>query len=176
MLKEIFELTTSCRHLSLASPREQPSNADMLPVLSRPNRIAIVAIGNSLIEEDSAALAIMQKLANRVGYQKYCLFNLDSGFSWLKEILQTHDNIVILDSILDLTGGLDPVVTVPLTRDVIETSGFSIRASHGLSWLDELKLCGAGEPGPMTFIGVDPRSWRWHGCPACASAAGCGWR
>ncbi|MDZ4836946.1 MAG: hypothetical protein SGJ27_24450 [Candidatus Melainabacteria bacterium] len=160
MLKGIFELTTTCGHLS--SQGKQPDLCCSETVI-HPKKIAIVAFGNPLVEDDSAAIALIRLIQQTEILNKYCLFNFDSGFAWLKEVLLRHDIVVIVDSILDSTKiAPDGWFTIPLTESVLEHSGFVIRATHGLSWLDEIKMMEPRQTGNLFFFGIDGPEFKAH--------------
>lgn len=135
-------------------PADQNSAGSAKPE-SRQGTMAVIAIGNPLKEEDSAAIALIQKLHRSPMNVATCLFSFDSGFAWLKEVVVRHDTVIILDSILDSTGAENGFTVIPLTASVLEHSGFVVRATHGLGWLDELKIIDISQTGALLFFGVD---------------------
>lgn len=158
MIKELLELPMTCSHLSSLSPDGVSANSCV--ATTRPQsipdseRIAIIAIGNPLMEEDRAALSLVQRICCSDAGRKYCLFHFDSGFAWLKEVVLSHNSVIIIDSIVDGTNTTDGFVAIPLTRNVLEHSGFVIQATHGLSWLDEVKMIDKEWTGDLLFFGI----------------------
>lgn len=155
MINGIRELAASCNHVNNFGFGVNDSvQAD---TSSRNGRIALVAIGNPLVEADSWAIELIELLKQRSHYSGICFFVLDGNFAWLGEVVKRHDSVIILDSISTTDDSKDGVLTIPLTGDVIERSGFAIRATHGLSWLDEIKLYALDSklPDRLMFFGIE---------------------
>ena len=160
MIDGLSQLDTHCDHLDpFGKQPEYILDEDFRsyePLCSLPmGNLALVSIGNPLREEDSAAIVLTQTILSKSSEKDFCLFNLDCGFAWLKQILLRHENVIVLDSIEDNDDAKDGFVDIKLTREVMYHSGFVIRTSHGLSWLDELKLLDFDRPGSLQFFGIN---------------------
>lgn len=160
MLKGAFDLPMNCNHLMPTLVSAEQHHGSVVKTRLPSLKIAIIAIGNPLVEEDSAAIALVEKLHQTHAHDGFCLFHFDSGFAWLKEVLMRHDIVIILDSILDNTQTADGFTAIPLTRSVIHQSGFLIRATHGLGWLDEIKLIDICQKGELLFFGIDGEKFK----------------
>jgi len=119
--------------------------------------LALVAIGNPLIESDCAALELLAKFQNKQSAREACIFSFDGNFYNLQSVFKNHNGVIILDSVQS-TSSDKTVLIIPLTEDVLSKSGFAVRASHGLSWLDEIKFRAISAPLPnsLVFFGVPP--------------------
>ncbi len=160
MFDGLSQLYTHCDHLDPFGKQSELLLDEGLrsyePLCTLPmGKLALVAIGNPLREEDSAAIVLTQTMLSKSSDEDFCLFNLDCGFAWLKQILLRHENVIVLDSIEDNDAARDGFVDIKLTREVMYNSGFVIRTSHGLSWLDELKLLDFDRTGSLQFFGIN---------------------
>ncbi len=158
MLEQLFDLKPSCVHVYSTSTLEVSSSRadDSSKPSSERGRIALVAIGNPLIKEDYGAMLLIQLFrAQEVG-SNLCLFSFDSSFAWLGEVLKRHDAVVILDAVSKTADSEARFVTIPLDGPTLARSGFVIRATHGLSWIDEIKLYAIENelPNKLFFFGV----------------------
>lgn len=161
---ELLELTTNCKHLSPGMAGEEYSRiseakAGCKPTNSTP-KIAIIAVGNPLRDEDSAALALIPLIRRKIADDRYCTFNFDYGFAWLKQVLVNHDRVIFIDSMLDSAGTPEGILTSVITNEVLDNSGLAIKASHGLSWLDEIKMIGEELRGNPMFLGIDGHKYQ----------------
>lgn len=125
-----------------------------------PTGMALISIGNSLRGDDGLARA----LCNRLPLDKncYCYFDLGNFSNLIGECLQGHRAAIIIDSMQTrTTPGTVSVLDLKCcaqTHPVLQ-----IKASHGLSLLDEIRIAANKQPLPekLLFFGVEIDSWGW---------------
>jgi Ni,Fe-hydrogenase maturation factor len=156
MLPESLDIVTTCVHISHADSDEPAEDAMLMSSKSNRNAhsVAVVALGNPLVDYDGLAIEALRNLVNNCRPDlNFCAFALDTGIFWLQKIISVHDEIILVDT---MQGLAENFVIVPLTNEIVARSGFQIRATHGLSWMDELKLSALnrGETS-LTFFGIN---------------------
>lgn len=155
MLEGLGNLTTSCTHIDPGDSGCSISPASKEPrQTANSNSIALVAVGNSLIQKDCRAASLLTQMEAE---SDICKFFLDGSPAWLREVLNQHAAVIIMDSVEDFQGGTNGTLTVPLTGEVLAKSGFCISSTHGLSWLDEIKFYQLERqlPQHLIFFGID---------------------
>ncbi|HMO22520.1 MAG TPA: hypothetical protein PKC98_16290 [Candidatus Melainabacteria bacterium] len=110
---------------------------------------ALIGIGNSLIEEDSRGLALVESYQSNQGEEQKssaCCFLLDNHFSHLPAIIKSHRVLIFADSALlpQLQGsgriseaGFE---VIELKKASLQEEAKRVKASHGLSWITDLLL------------------------------------
>ncbi|MBX9670439.1 MAG: hypothetical protein K2X93_22755 [Candidatus Obscuribacterales bacterium] len=158
MIEQLFDLKPSCVHVHGTSMLESSRSRadDSSQPSSERGQIALVSIGNPLIKEDCDALLLIQLFRAQQVDSDLCLFSLDSSFAWLGKVLKRHNAVVILDVVQKTADPEAHFVTIPLNGPTLARSGFVIRATHGLSWIDEIKLYAIENelPNKLFFFGV----------------------
>lgn len=136
MNEKTFQFTSQCTHLSgVDLSLERAENNHALG-----GAIALVAIGNPLVERDAKAAALLTEFSEPCDKLHVCTFIMDSGFAWLPQILKQHDHLVVLDTIFETLDSHKGWIASSLTPEIIRRGEFVLSASHGLSWLDELQF------------------------------------
>ena len=115
--------------------------------------IAIVGIGNPLHEEDSGGLELVSLFheSTKLGV---CCINLELFTGYLPAVYRCHKALVIVDTVSNLE--TDASCVLEIDKTVLEASGNLLKASHGISWLEELKLLGEGAKKVFLF-GISSR-------------------
>lgn len=101
--------------------------------------LAIIAVGNSLVAGDSSALILLDRLSEKNGV---CKFPVGIYTSVIPEIISGHRAFLILDAIPE-DDETFPFSLIPLTGAVLDNrspDSPGLRASHGLSFMDELRI------------------------------------
>ena len=147
-----FQALPNCTHLEALKAGNQ---VDGLALPQR-GELALVAIGNPIVENDASALEILKLFRRNIQSDQVCCISLEMSFGWLSHILKSHKSVIILDPIIVDERHTDDFVIVKLEADVISHSGFPIKLSHGLSWLDEVKLVMVEKalPERLLFFGI----------------------
>lgn len=151
MLEDTLQLTSHCKHLEQGVESVSTKKVD-----SELEAIAIIAIGNPLVEKDSKAARLLAEIQEDCSSSGRCLFSMDSSFAWIKTILRLHDQIVVVDTVSEKLDDFQGWVFSALTPDLLAQPSLAISASHGLSWLDELKfdLLENGRMPSVSFLGI----------------------
>lgn len=151
MLEDTLQLTSHCKHLEQAVESVSSKKVD-----TELEAIAIIAIGNPLVEKDSKAARLIAETQNEFNKDGICVFSMDSGFAWFKTILRLHDQIVVVDTVSEKLDDFQGWVFSALTPELLARPSLAISASHGLSWLDELKfdLLEKGRMPAASFLGI----------------------
>lgn len=101
--------------------------------------LVIIAVGNSLVVEDSAALTLLDRLSERSGV---CKFAVGIYTSVIPAIIACHRAYLIIDAMPEdeetSTFSLLPLTAAVLDNRSPDNPG--LRASHGLSFMDELRI------------------------------------
>jgi Ni,Fe-hydrogenase maturation factor len=149
MLDNSFQFSSHCKHLQ---PHGIESSVGKLELGS----IALIAMGNPLVEKDSKATTLLAEIQSNCCQRQVCTFLLDCGFSWLKPILKFHEKIVVIDTVSEGMNDLNGWVYTALTPEVLSRSDRAMPASHGLSWIDELKFEFSETPRltEVSFLGI----------------------
>lgn len=110
---------------------------------------ALIGIGNSLIEEDSRGLSLIESYQSARGEEQKssaCCFLLDNHFSHLPTIIKSHRVLIFADSALlpqlqesgkDSEAGFE---VIELKKASLKEEAKRVKASHGLSWITDLLL------------------------------------
>lgn len=123
-----------------------------------PGGLALVAFGNVLRGDDGIACLLCgglpQTLLNRL-----CFFDLGLKTQFLSEVVFCHQSVLIVDATANgttLGEGLC-LDLLPLMADKRKGAMPGVTSSHGLSWLDELRLLGGLPPSlkDLNFFGVE---------------------
>jgi len=151
MLEDTLQLTSHCKHLE-----QGVESVSTTQLETEPEAVAIIAIGNPLVEKDSKAARLVAEIQRDCDADGLCVFSMDSGFAWFKTILRIHDQIIVVDTVSDNLEDFRGWVFASLTAELLAQPSLAISASHGLSWLDELKfdLLENGRMPAVSFLGI----------------------
>lgn len=129
------------------------------------NRLALIAIGNSLRTDDGIALALCRafKEQNSLPAEVY---ELGLQTQMLAGCLSRHERVVILDAILCDKQNAAGVLVLDLNEFLASTqSRVKIRSCHGISLIDELKLLAGANahalPEKLFFYGIEVLKLDW---------------
>lgn len=123
--------------------------------------IGLATIGNSLRCDDDIASRVCDALPSSA--LKYvCRYDLGTYTSFLGECLRKHKAAIVIDATANgTTSGATMIVNIEtlLKGD----NNIKIRASHGFSFLDELRICARSTtlPNPFYFFGIEVKSCEW---------------
>ncbi len=124
-------------------------------------QLALIAVGNSLRQDDGVAAVLCQMLPCELTAQ-LCFFELGPYTGQIKDCLTGHKTGVLVDS---MSGGGQPgtSVIVDLTSLIKSGGAMQFKLSHGLSLVDELYLAGqiASLPEQVTLFGVEAADSGW---------------
>ncbi|MBZ0189310.1 MAG: hypothetical protein K8F91_23900 [Candidatus Obscuribacterales bacterium] len=102
-------------------------------------QLALVAIGNSLIEKDRAGLSFLSAAKGA----DICRIPLGVHTVMIADILKSHNCVVILDA-LHMEENLEDSafghMTIKLDKNVITKNSLKLEFSHGISFMDELRF------------------------------------
>ncbi|MGD9682242.1 MAG: hypothetical protein AB7W16_13735 [Candidatus Obscuribacterales bacterium] len=102
--------------------------------------LALIAVGNSLVAGDSTALTLLERLSCKTSA---CRFPVGIYTSVIAAIIACHRAYVIIDAMPDAEETEEHETLIPLTRAVLDNrapGSPGLRASHGLSFMDELRI------------------------------------
>ncbi len=150
MHEHTLQLTSHCKHL------DQVGSVLATTLDSESEAIAIIAIGNPIVEKDSKAARLIAETQRDWNEDGICVFAMDSGFAWFKTLLRLHDQIVVVDTVSENLDDFRGWVFSSLTPELLAQPSLAISATHGLSWLDELKfdLLENGRMPAVSFLGI----------------------
>lgn len=115
--------------------------------------LAVVALGNTLRRDDGIAVALLDRL-DLPPNCPVCRFSLGTFSTLLADCLQGHTQALIMDAVH--TGGRPGTVTfLDLGPAVIAGTPCKARSTHGLSFIDEIKLRQESIPKQIWFLGIE---------------------
>ncbi|MBX9695907.1 MAG: hydrogenase maturation protease [Cyanobacteria bacterium] len=120
--------------------------------------LVIIGVGNPLIDNDSIGLKVVKQLSLS-GISEVCMINLETNFSLFADIIEIHDQVVIVDS-MSSGGQSGNIVQLELTPEILQRGvpeEYKFATTHSLSWLDELRMCSVSARWPRTvlFVGIE---------------------
>ncbi|MCA9802037.1 MAG: hypothetical protein KC777_08630 [Cyanobacteria bacterium HKST-UBA02] len=136
-------------------PNQRPLCPPCTHLTAGSGDLALIAVGNSLVPADSAALILLEQLSERSGV---CKFPVGIYTAVIPEIIARHRVYVIIDAIPE-DEDTYPGSLIPLSEAVIENRSPDIpglRASHGISFMDELRIYARTNRAtpPGYFLGI----------------------
>lgn len=99
--------------------------------------IAIIGIGNPLRNIDRLGPYVVTLAMQRTG-DGVCCINLESHCNYLVPILNEHKTAIIVDSVKNL--GEKESLLIEIDEQIKAKSQDIVENSHGISWMDELRL------------------------------------
>ena len=107
---------------------------------SKPSGLCVITVGNTLRGDDGVAVKICNNVPLPV-FKDVCRFDLGTYTSYLGACLQGHKAAIIIDSTSN-SRAPGSITIVDLNAYLEDESGgnLTIRSTHGLSLVDELKL------------------------------------
>ena len=115
--------------------------------------LAVIGIGNPLVLSDSVALRMVARTAKSIIDGRICFINIEDRFSYLSSIFASHSKVVIVDCISMHLSALETVF-LELSGDPLQTPDLSnsFASTHGLSWMDEVKIHMKRNPSGTSFF------------------------
>jgi hydrogenase maturation protease len=130
--------------------------------LANPDGIALITFGNSLRGDDGIASALCDILpANTL--KTVCRFDLGSYTGFLADCIANHKAAIIVDATKnDNTIGTISILDLNAVLD--KKDNLNLKASHGVSFLDELRLARVQNNLPKRIIlfGVEIGNTNWQ--------------
>ncbi len=127
-----------------------------------PAGLCLISIGNTLRGDDGIASKLCDALPEQ-SLSDVCCFDLGTHCEYLSECLQGHNAAIIVDC--TKSGAAPGTVTVLDLLSVLEnhSSLSKLVSSHGISFVDELRLInGQGVlPKRIVFFGVEAGDVEW---------------
>jgi hydrogenase maturation protease len=123
--------------------------------------LALVAFGNVLRGDDGIAGLLCSGLPLAL-LDRLCYFDLGLKTQFLSEVVACHKSVLIVDATANGTtiGEILYLDLLPLVADKGKSALLRVTSTHGLSWLEELRLMGDLPESiqVLNFLGVEAAS------------------
>ena len=122
-------------------------------------RLAIVGVGNLLLQDEGVGIHVIQALKKGSLPQFDCVELIDGGTA-LPPLPKNLDKLIIIDA---AQGGGEPGIIYRLSPEEIDTGDVPIISPHQLSLRESLRLMELENEKPKKVIifGVEPKTIDW---------------
>ena len=123
--------------------------------------VALIAMGNTLRGDDGIAQLVCRSIDTNL-LDQVCYFDIGTASVYLPNCLLKHSAAVIVDAVASESTGSS--VLIELAELIRSKSPVAPRSSHGISFVDELKLFFESRRLPQTlnFFGIYCKAQDWQ--------------
>lgn len=143
-----------------ASPILNQINCPHQKILGQ-SGLVLITIGNQLRGDDGLSRTLCDSLPQELS-SAVCRFDLGNYTNFIGDCLRGHRAAIIIDA--TQTGSAPGTVSLIDLRDYASAGRtLEVKASHGLSLADELRIAASSQtlPEKILFFGVEIESWGW---------------